>query len=488
MEKVKRRDGEQATDRASTAPGRRITHRGRRESDQILAMIMEGTPIPTFVIDRNHQIIYWNKAMEALTGISANDVIEGEGNPWTSFYDEKRPSLADILVSGSQENVKRWYPDQLKQSDVIDGACEVTDFFPTLGDSGRWLRCTAALLRWPTGEVFGAIETVEDVTDRFHSEEELRKSEAFLASVLHGSPIPTFVIDKDRRITYWNRALEELSQIKAADVIGTSNHWKAFYDHERPCMADIVVDERFGELKNWYGDNFTKSTLIDDAYEATDFFPALGERGKWLRFTTAILRDSDGTVLGALETLEDVSARILAEEALKASEKKYKNLSITDGLTKLFNGRHFYQQLHREMERASRYSHNLSILFFDIDDFKKYNDTFGHLEGDEVLVRLADVTRRCLRKTDSAYRFGGEEFTAILPETDGPAAVVIADRIRQEFKREQFDPGYGEPIQVTVSIGVAEYSFGEPLPDIIRRADMNMYQAKAQGKDQVLFE
>jgi diguanylate cyclase (GGDEF)-like protein len=144
--------------------------------------------------------------------------------------------------------------------------------------------------------------------------------------------------------------------------------------------------------------------------------------------------------------------------------------------------------MHREMERAGRYLHDLSILFFDIDDFKKYNDTFGHLEGDEVLVRLADVTRRCLRKTDSAYRFGGEEFTAVLPETDGPAAVAIAERIRQEFKREQFNPGFGEPIQVTVSIGVVQYSGRESLPDIIRRADMNMYQAKAQGKDRVFFK
>ncbi|MCK9230073.1 MAG: diguanylate cyclase [Syntrophales bacterium] len=488
MEKAKKRDGEQAEDRGIDMSGRRIIHRGRRESDQILAMIMEGTPIPTFVIDKNHRIIYWNKAMEALTGIPADDLIAGEGNPWTSFYDEKRPSLADILVSGSRETVKRWYPDQLKQSDVIRGACEVTDFFPTLGDSGMWLRCTAALLRWPTGEIFGAIETLEDVTDRFHSEEELRKSEAFLASVLQGSSIPTFVIDRDHRITYWNQALEGLSQITARDVIGTSDHWKAFYDHERPCMADLLLDERTGDLNEWYGETFSKSALIDDAYEATTFFPALGERGRWLRFTAAILRDSDGTVLGALETLEDVTPRILAEEALKASEKKYKNLSITDGLTKLFNGRHFYRQMHREMERAGRYLHDLSILFFDIDDFKKYNDTFGHLEGDEVLVRLADVTRRCLRKTDSAYRFGGEEFTAVLPETDGPAAVAIAERIRQEFKREQFNPGFGEPIQVTVSIGVVQYSGRESLPDIIRRADMNMYQAKAQGKDRVFFK
>jgi diguanylate cyclase (GGDEF)-like protein len=140
------------------------------------------------------------------------------------------------------------------------------------------------------------------------------------------------------------------------------------------------------------------------------------------------------------------------------------------------------------MDRANRYHHNLSILFFDIDDFKQFNDAYGHLEGDEVLVRLAKVATRCLRKTDSAYRFGGEEFTAMLPETDGPAALLIADRIRSEFRGERFFPRDGDVVQVTVSIGVAQMVFGETLASLIKRADANMYRAKTLGKDRVFFE
>jgi len=252
-------------------------------------------------------------------------------------------------------------------------------------------------------------------------------------------------------------------------------------------MADILVDEQIEEIPLWYAENYTKSKLIQEACEGTDFFPALGENGKWLRFTAAVLRDSEHTLLGAMETLEDITARKLAEEALRENEKKYRTLSITDGLTKLYNGRYFYQQLRSEIQRANRYRHTLSLLFLDIDNFKQYNDTFGHLECDEVLVRLGEVMIRCLRKTDSAYRFGGEEFTAILPETGGKAAVILAERIRTEFEGERFFPHENDVIQVTVRIGVAQYVLEEQFSSFLKRADKNMYEAKTRGKNIVLF-
>jgi diguanylate cyclase (GGDEF)-like protein len=183
----------------------------------------------------------------------------------------------------------------------------------------------------------------------------------------------------------------------------------------------------------------------------------------------------------------EIEDRKQAEEALRESEQKYHELSITDSLTGLFNTRHFYAQLRGEIDRALRYARPLSLLLLDIDDFKVYNDTFGHMEGDDVLARLADVLRGSMRVTDSAYRYGGEEFCVILPETDGPNGLTIANRIRESFRNEVFSPDKAKEVHVTISVGIAQFETEESLESFLRRTDGNMYRAKKAGKDQVFF-
>ena len=182
-----------------------------------------------------------------------------------------------------------------------------------------------------------------------------------------------------------------------------------------------------------------------------------------------------------------LAERIQAEEALRESEKRYQELSITDGLTKLYNMRHFYNQLKVEIERTNRYNHSLTLLMLDIDDFKQYNDSFGHLEGDKVLIRLSEFIRKSVRRTDSAYRYGGEEFAIILPETNAEQGFVVAERIRRCLKNEAFSPITGKKIHISVSTGIAPFIFHEPLKDFIRRADKSMYKAKELGKDRIIL-
>jgi len=142
-----------------------------------------------------------------------------------------------------------------------------------------------------------------------------------LQSIIGSSPIPAFIIGKDHLIIYWNKALEELSGIKAKEVVGTGQQWRAFYKTARPCMADLLVDKFKKDIPQWYAGKFIRSKLIAGAYEATDFFPELSKRGRWLRFTAAIIRNSKGSVIGAVETLEDITSAKRAEEALlKAHE------------------------------------------------------------------------------------------------------------------------------------------------------------------------
>jgi diguanylate cyclase (GGDEF)-like protein len=180
--------------------------------------------------------------------------------------------------------------------------------------------------------------------------------------------------------------------------------------------------------------------------------------------------------------------REAAIAALRESEHRYRELSIVDGLTQLYNSRHFYFQLRMEMDRSNRYEQPLTLLMLDIDHFKALNDVYGHIAGDKVLFRLGQVTKRCLRETDLAYRYGGEEFTILLPMTTAADGAVTAERIRVEFKKESFSPVPGLDIHVTVSIGVAQYRPQEELKAFVHRVDQLMYQGKRSGKDRVCSE
>lgn len=177
--------------------------------------------------------------------------------------------------------------------------------------------------------------------------------------------------------------------------------------------------------------------------------------------------------------------RRLTQERIQMLEK-LKRLSITDGLTKLYNSRYFYNQLKIEIDRTTRYQRPLSLLLLDIDKFKEYNDNYGHLEGDKVLIRLGQVIKSCLRKMDSAYRYGGEEFTVILPETEGDEAATVAERIRSAVEIEHFYPqNESEPVTITISIGVTEFTWQEEIAVFVQRADKAMYQSKQAGRNRV---
>jgi PAS domain S-box-containing protein len=167
---------------------------------------------------------------------------------------------------------------------------------------------------------------IHDITERKKAEEALRHNEAALKTILQSSPIPKFVIDDNHRVISWNKSLEETSGIRAQDVIGTNQHWKAFYEQERPCLADLLVDSAIEKIPHLYADKYTKSEITPGAYEATDFFPKLGKDGKWLHFIAAPIIDTNGRVIGAVETLEDITGLIKAQQSLKESEERYRTL------------------------------------------------------------------------------------------------------------------------------------------------------------------
>lgn len=182
---------------------------------------------------------------------------------------------------------------------------------------GRKLPVEIAIQVLRSGDSAYAILAARDVSEHRQSEQALSENQQRLRAIVYGSPIPQFVLGKDHVIISWNGALEKCTGISAKSVIGTKEHWRAFYATPRPCLADLIIDQDIEHMSQWYGAKYSKSELVEGACEATDFFPEMGECGRWLHFTAAAIRDPDGGIIGAVETLEDITERKLAEQQLR---------------------------------------------------------------------------------------------------------------------------------------------------------------------------
>ena len=243
-------------------------------------------------------------------------------------------------------------------------------------------------------------------------------------------------------------------------------------------ITDIILPGRDGlELTDFIKSGYDIDVIVMTGYSGDYSYEEAINKGasdfvfKPVRFEELLLR----------------LKRVLKERRLTKERAKMlgklQNLAITDGLTKLYNSRHFYNQLDVEVGRSRRYNHPLALLLLDIDHFKEFNDTYGHLEGDRILVAIGLDIQDCLRAMDSAYRYGGEEFTVILPETNGEEARTVAERIRRKIASEPPKAGKDRNLSVTISIGVTEYVRGEEMAAFVQRADQAMYSSKKKGRN-----
>lgn len=438
----------------------REVERRRLRHDRMISQIVQGSTIPTFVINRKHEVTHWNRALELVTGRTAEEMV-GTRDQWKAFYPVKKPCLADLVVdSVDEQEIRKYFRNRAKPSDYLKGSYEAENFYPRMGPSGRWLYFTAAPIRGLDGRILGAIETLwdttaqreareklkeieaieasildtihiaalvlrerriifaneaaesvfgwkagdlvgrntrilypsdtvyenvgsdfyraletqrtfrgeypcvrrdgreilcvvrasrigerlreqaivatyEDITERKKAELELVSREKTLSQIIEGSTIPTFVIDRNHTVTHWNRAIERMTGKAAAEMVGTKDHWKAFYDDRKPIMADVIVDRMTEEeIAKLYGLRWRKSLLIEGAYEAEDFFPRMGVKGKWLFFTGAPIEGPDGAITGAIETLWDTTdSKLLQEEREKHLRQISTLWSITSALS-----------------------------------------------------------------------------------------------------------------------------------------------------------
>ena len=291
---------------------------------------------------------------------------------------------------------------------------------------------------------------------------------------------PTFVLDKEGKVIIWNRACEKLTGLKAEEVIGTKDHWRAFYSRERLCLADVIVQGRTDELGELYAVHAHRS-IHGTGYKVENWCVMPRTRSRlYLTADAGPIYGEQGELIAVVQTMRYSTDYKKAQSALEA-------LSVTDELTGLHNRRFFNEQLHMEWSRGIRNNEPLSLILLDIDYFKQYNDLYGHIAGDECLMSVARVLQHAmLRSSDITTRYGGEEFCMLLPNTTMEGAFEVAERVRSAMARLDIphEQNTAAP-HVTLSDGIACLM---PSPEanpseLIALADEALYKAKELGRN-----
>ena len=286
------------------------------------------------------------------------------------------------------------------------------------------------------------------------------------------------IVDDDDSI---RNSLNEYLTIFEYDTEAVSNADEALQRLSSKHFDVVITDIIMGGMDGLQLTEYIKATYDASVIIITGYI-------RDYTYETAIKKGADDFVFKPfrLEELMLRLKRVLRERRLAQERndilEEFKILSITDHLTLLYNSRHFHNQLQMEIIRHNRYERPLSLLMIDIDHFKQYNDRYGHLEGDRILSMIGKAITSAVRTPDTAYRYGGEEFTIILPETDLQAATRAAHRIKHVVEKAL--SGFsGNNENITLSIGATEYRFGETAVEFMKRADAAMYISKNKGRN-----
>lgn len=272
-----------------------VTLEEMKESEERFRLIVENAPFGYYRIDRGGVIEYVNPEWERMLGFSGREM-RGRHITVTQPGDVRRRIIDETERVMAGETVRGGFGLKRK-----DGSIAYLNYY------------SQPLYR--RGEIVGAEGFLSDITEIKNAELALTRSRLMLSRIIDGSPIPAFVIDGDHTVTHWNRACEKLTGYSAAVMVGTRRQWEPFYPEKRPTMADIVIHSaRDPEAAKRYEGEMTPSAVIREAGQCERFFPLLGMEGRWLFFTAALLRDAEGRIAGAIETLQDITERKKAEE------------------------------------------------------------------------------------------------------------------------------------------------------------------------------
>ncbi|MFZ3137929.1 MAG: diguanylate cyclase [Thermodesulfovibrionales bacterium] len=325
-------------------------------------------------------------------------------------------------------------------------------------DTVVWIRNTIVPYYDEKGLLIKYDGLIEDITERKQTEEALRESEEKFRNIAQTAVDAFILADRNGNIIFWNRSAQRIFGYAEEEILGKPLTMLMPEQYREAHQKGMERVHAIGESK--YGSITEMRGLRKDGND----FP--------IELSVAMWKIGDETFYSGI--IRDITNR-------KQLENELEKLATTDRLTQVFNRTKFHEVMKTELERVKRYNHPLSMVMFDIDHFKKVNDTYGHTVGDYVLQTLTQIVKEKLREIDSLVRWGGEEFIIIAPETDIEKAEVLAERIRKGTENYIFD----QVGAITISLGVAQLKKDDTEDTFIKRVDDAMYLAKQKGRNRV---
>ncbi len=298
---------------------RRQAEQDRRSSEEILKAIVNASPVPQFVINREHRIIHWNRALEEYSGLSAGDMINTDSH-WRAFYGSRRPCLCDLIVDGKTSEIPKWYKRKFNPSALIREACEAVDFFPEIM-GGKWLYFTAALIRDEHGEISGAVETLIDITESKIYEQGLKENEERFRTIFDSSPMGIIQTTLDGHIISANKFFCDMMGYTVSEVTGLTIGDISFEGAEKD---HPMVRKLYNSPYNYYS--------FEKKYRSKDGGCV------WAHVSIAYIHDPEGRKISAIGIFENITDRKKADDEIKRMENQIIQSQKTEALGILAGG------------------------------------------------------------------------------------------------------------------------------------------------------
>ncbi len=417
--------------------------------------ILNALSTPAFIIDTDHFVVAWNAACELLTGVASQDVL-GTRNHWQPFYDKPRPCLADLVLDNLLSEASNFYSQHDKTEFANDGHM-AEGWFDKLGGKRRYLTFEARPL-FEGDRVIGVVEVLQDITRHQEAEDQLKLSASVFENISEG----IMVTGADNRIISANKALADLTGYRVDEMVGKNP--KLFTSDRHPGSFFAGMWSTLSDLGHWQGEIWNRRKV----------------GGEYLvRARVSMVKTGEDATFH-IGLMTDVTEQSRVRDRME-------HLAHHDFLTGLPNRTLLEDRMHQALGRAERNKSKFALMFLDLDRFKPINDTLGHHVGDLLLKEVTRRIQACLRSIDTVSRHGGDEFVLLLEEFDDDGDIRhTAGKILASIGRPcQLD---GHVVAVTASIGISQYPRdGVTVPELLKHADVAMYQAKNRGRNNFLF-